>query len=122
MTTDIARRNRANATKSTGPRTQAGKAAVSGNARRHGATARPDPARVGLWLRIILAQPDLTLTDFIPCDERRFRALALAEAGRIGVDTDAELQNLIEIEHAFSANLQVIQTASRMLQEVTEIF
>ena len=80
MTSDIARRNRANAAKSTGPRTPAGKAAVCGNARRHGATAKPNPARVGLWLRIILGRPDLTLARFLPCDERSFRALALAEA------------------------------------------
>ncbi len=76
----IIQRNRANASKSTGPRTPAGKAAAAGNARRHGATARADPARVGLWLRIILGRPDLTLAHFIPCDERSFRALALAEA------------------------------------------
>ncbi len=76
----IVRRNRANASESTGPRTPEGKAVVAGNARRHGATARPDPASVGLWLRIILGRPDLTLADFVPCDERRFRALALAEA------------------------------------------
>lgn len=48
-------------------------------------------------------------------------ALATSEAEEIGVDTDAELQDLILIEQAFSANLQVIQTASRMLLELTEI-
>ncbi|MEO4044548.1 hypothetical protein AAFN47_23340 [Hoeflea sp. CAU 1731] len=76
----IVQRNRANAGNSTGPRTEAGKAAAAGNARKHGATAKPQPSRVGLWLRIILGRPDLTLADFIPCDERSFRALALAEA------------------------------------------
>lgn len=48
-------------------------------------------------------------------------ALALTEAREIGVDTDAELQELIEIEQAFAANIQVIQTASRMLEEILEI-
>lgn len=48
-------------------------------------------------------------------------ALALSEAREIGVDTDAELQDLIEIEQAFAANIQVIQTASRMLEEILEI-
>lgn len=47
--------------------------------------------------------------------------LALTEAEEIGVNTDQELQDLILIEQAFSANLQVIQTASRMLQEISEI-
>ena len=76
----IIQRNRANAGKSTGPKTPAGKATAAGNARKHGAAGKPQPARVGLWLRIILGRPDLTLGDFIPCDERSFRALALAEA------------------------------------------
>ena len=48
-------------------------------------------------------------------------ALATSEAETIGVNTDKELQDLILIEQAFSANLQVIQTASRMLQELSEI-
>ena len=48
-------------------------------------------------------------------------ALAETEADRIGVDTDEELQSLIEIEQAYAANAQVIQTASRMLQEILEI-
>lgn len=48
-------------------------------------------------------------------------ALAANEAREIGVDQDAELQSLIQIEQAFSANIQVIQTASRMLEELTEI-
>lgn len=47
--------------------------------------------------------------------------LALTEAEEIGVNTDQELQDLILIEQAFSANLQVIQAASRMLQEISEI-
>ena len=48
-------------------------------------------------------------------------ALATSEAETIGVNTDKELQDLILIEQAFSANLQVIQTASRMLQDLSEI-
>ena len=47
--------------------------------------------------------------------------LADGEADQIGVDTDQELQALIQIEQAFAANVQVIQTASRMLQELLEI-
>lgn len=48
-------------------------------------------------------------------------SLAANEAREIGVDQDAELQSLIQIEQAFAANIQVIQTASRMLDELTEI-
>ncbi|MFA8444031.1 hypothetical protein [Yoonia sp.] len=47
MTTDpITIRNKANARKSTGPKSAAGKAVVAGNARKHGVTGRPDPGRV----------------------------------------------------------------------------
>ena len=76
----VSRRNRANAAKSTGPRTAKGKAAVAQNARRHGVTARPDPGSVITWLRIILAEPDIAPVDLEPEDERGVRALALAEA------------------------------------------
>ena len=75
-----AERNRANAKKSTGPRTAAGKAAVAENARRHGATSQPKPSTVDAWLSVILDRPDIKPTDFLPGDERGFRALALARA------------------------------------------
>jgi len=77
---NIAARNRANAQKSTGPRTTQGKAAVSQNARRHGATSKPDPKSVAAWLRIILDDPDLQPADFLRDDRRFAGALALAEA------------------------------------------
>jgi len=47
--------------------------------------------------------------------------LAAAEAGQIGVDSDAEMQALIDIEHAYAANAQVIQAAARMLDQLLEI-
>ena len=77
---DLSARNRQNAQKSTGPKTSTGKAAVAQNARRHGATAKPDPASVAAWLRVILDDPDLTPVDFLAQDDRLQRALALAEA------------------------------------------
>lgn len=48
-------------------------------------------------------------------------AIALSEADQIGVNTDQELQDLIVIEQALAANIQVIQAASRMLQQISEI-
>lgn len=81
MTPDvIARRNRANAARSTGPRTEAGKTIVAQNARRHGVTARPDPDRTLTWLRLILAKPGFEPADMLARDERTYIALALAEA------------------------------------------
>lgn len=47
--------------------------------------------------------------------------LADSEAAKIGVNQDEELQSLIQIEQAYAANAQVIQTASRMLQIISEI-
>jgi flagellar hook-associated protein 1 FlgK len=47
--------------------------------------------------------------------------LASAEAEAVGVNSDAEMQALIQIEQAYSANVQVIQTASRMLDELMDL-
>lgn len=66
--------------RSTGPRTAEGKARVAGNARKHGATAKPDPQRVAIWLAIILDRADIAGKDFTPIDDRGYRALALAQA------------------------------------------
>jgi len=38
-----------------------------------------------------------------------------------GVDTDAEMQRLLSIEHAYAANARVIQTADAMLKRLLEI-
>ena len=76
----IGARNRANALKSTGPITEQGKAIVAGNARRHGATAQPDPGSVAAWLALILDRPDILPADLLPDDEAGYRALALAQA------------------------------------------
>jgi len=76
----ITARNRANAAQSTGPRSGAGKAAVAQNARRHGATARPDPERVATWVRVILDTPGLRPDDLLADDAHTRSALALAGA------------------------------------------
>jgi flagellar hook-associated protein 1 FlgK len=38
-----------------------------------------------------------------------------------GVDTDAELQNLLLVEQAFSANARVIQTMDELIQQLLGI-
>jgi hypothetical protein len=81
MTSEAIRaRNRSNARKSTGPKTARGKTAVAGNARKHGMTARPDPASVATWLAIITGHPDISLLDLMPQDDLAYRALGLAQA------------------------------------------
>ncbi len=76
----IISRNRTNSQKSTGPRTALGKSIVAGNARRHGATAQPDPKGVAVWLAIIRNEPDIAPNALLPDDERGYRAVELAQA------------------------------------------
>lgn len=99
-----AARNRANARKSTGPRTEAGKATSAQNARRHGATGKPDPAAVAAWLRVILDEPDLTPADLLAEDDRRLHALALAEAE---VKVNAALASLERFERGEEAPSEI---------------
>lgn len=43
------------------------------------------------------------------------------ESGRTGVDTDEELQNLLEIEKAYAANARVVSTIDELLSRLLEI-
>lgn len=73
-------RNAANALKSTGPKTDVGKARVSQNARRHGVTSQPDAKTVLAWARVILDKPDLSPADLLRDGGRVAAAFNLAEA------------------------------------------
>jgi hypothetical protein len=93
MTSDaIKARNRANARQSTGPKSACGKAVVAGNARKHGATARPDPESIELWLAIIMDDPEITTRGFVPLDDLGFKGLALAHAEAKLATTERALQ------------------------------
>jgi len=74
-------RSAKNKRESTGPRTSAGKAISSQNARRHGLTAGPDVGSVRQWFRIILNRPDakLRVDDVISLAEILALSLARAE-------------------------------------------
>lgn len=76
----IAARNRANARKSTGPKSEDGKARAARNALRHGAVASPSKDEVLRWMAIILDVPDLKVADVDAGRSQVRRVLALAEA------------------------------------------
>ncbi len=100
----ITARNRANARKSTGPRTSEGKAIVATNARRHGATARADPDNIAAWLALILNKPGIEPRDLMPEDDFSYRALALADAeARLAVAQRALIDFEVAIEESNEA-------------------
>ncbi|MEM9169147.1 MAG: flagellar hook-associated protein FlgK [Pseudomonadota bacterium] len=51
----------------------------------------------------------------------RAQALKDAELESSAVDTDAELQKLLQVEQAFAANARVIQVADQLIQQLAEI-
>lgn len=53
--------------------------------------------------------------------EAFLETLSEAELAATGVDTDAELQQLLLIEQAYSANARVIEVASRLIDQLTEL-
>lgn len=95
-------------TKSTGPKTVQVKAVVAGNARRHGATARPDPAAVATWLRIILDDPNIKAEALVPTDARGYRALMLAQA-------EVQLVTATNALRAFEAGMPLILRVGKQL-------
>ena len=71
--------NKANAQKSSGPKTTAGKSKSAQNAVIHGLTGRPDWSMVTTFYRIVLEDPNAEPDPFTQ-DPRLRAALALAEA------------------------------------------
>lgn len=93
---------------------------------------RPPPAGTGLSGSLTAADAVAGVTSSIggariSAEERlasssaRAQLLSDAELAATGVDTDQELQKLVLIEQAFSANARVIQTADEMLRILMEL-
>jgi hypothetical protein len=107
-----ARANRANASRSTGPRSAAGKARASANATRHGLTTAPAHSKVALWFHTITG---LELSDALWMQENEVvqAGLALAEA-------EARLERAVDAEERFLRNLEEGGELALYLKSVRE--
>lgn len=96
--------------------------AMTANRPGSGTDATPD-SMVGLAASLgsIFEQRSQSLEDSSATSQGRLRGLEEAESAVIGVDIDRELQNLILVEQAYSANAKVIEVADRLIQRLLEI-
>jgi hypothetical protein len=109
------RANRANALRSTGPKSVAGKRRASRNARRHGLTTAPNAEVVARWIDDILDDPKLE--DVALSREEMALVTSLAEAeARLDRARHAEAR-FLEDYHAFDRAAAHLET-----RHVTEIF
>lgn len=113
MTTERQKRaNAKNAAKSTGPRTPEGRAASSGNARKHGLSSAPPWDEVGPYLALITGSSE---SDRLALDARSQAALVLAEAeARLARCLLAERRQLTRMaEMAARKRLTMAQDAAK---------
>lgn len=99
MTTDRqSEANRANARRSTGPKSAAGKRKVAQNARRHGLTTSPPWDQVTRWYRIITGSRQ-SQPDPLSLDRREQAVMRLAETeAQVERTTMAERDHLLELQ------------------------
>ena len=114
MTTDKqTKANRANAQRSTGPQSQAGKAQVAGNAVRHGATGRPTASQVSDWFRVITNGSEYRRGSLMTNDDTTRLALRLADAEARLAAAEAALADLEAIDvHELEADLNIVSAAA----------
>ena len=110
--------NRANARRSTGPRTTAGKQASSRNALRHGLNRPPDWDDVVAWYRLVTGDPEVEPNVLAVSGSREAVALQLAEAqaelSRVRTLQVKASQDLLEgIETPVPANPMALALGAR---------
>ena len=116
--------NRANAQKSTGPKSQAGKLVSGSNALRHGLTTHLDAQSIVNWLRIILNDPNAELDPTNP-DKRIVLAHRLAEAeARLIRVQNAEAEYLLnrDPEGRLENDFSNLDYEADMMVEVMEMY
>ncbi len=99
-----------------------------------GAFSTPEPAQTGMGIDIDMSSfgfaseiSSLWISASSISEERLSLASAALEAARqseidiSGVDTDQEMQALIEIEQAYAANARVISVVDQLMQSLLEI-
>ena len=113
MTTERQRAaNRANAAKSTGPRTENGKRRAQGNAQRHGLSRPPQRADVAAWYKTITGRR--LDVEALPIGEEERAALALAEA-------EAHLANAVREEERFLEALETGEDLELQLRFIKRV-
>jgi len=68
-----------------------------------------------------LSTRNINQQDLLTYEQSRSDEFRITELAVTGVDTDAELQSLIELETAFSANAKVISVLDELLSRILEI-
>ena len=66
-------------------------------------------------------QKRVTHESILSSTSSQYTVLADAELSETGVDTDAQMQDLLLIEQAYAANARVIEVASQMINRLMEI-
>ena len=89
------------------------------NARRHGATARPDPETVALWLMAILAKDELSTDDLTPTDAMGQAALQLAQAEAKRLAAELATDAAITPEPETSSDLALFEEMYVHIEDLT---
>lgn len=92
----------------------------SQNARRHGATARPDAETVTLWLKVILDRDTLTPDDLNPTDAGGRAALQLAKAEARRLAAELATDAAIAPEPAKGSDIALFEEMYANIEDLTD--
>ena len=93
---------------------------ASQNARRHGATARPDAETVTLWLKVILDRDTLTPDDLNPTNAAGQAALQLAKAEARRLAAELATDAAIAPEPAKGSDIALFEEMYAHIEDLTD--